>query len=267
MTADLVTGRGAGIPAMSVGAQWGTRARARRPSLLGSNRLRPCERWRNNASHAIVVNGDKLASCTLASSSGILTPGCTPMIANGVVVDAGSLFLEELDGMERAASTPSGCRGHATRTGHQLAHRTIGQGDRALPRVTPDRHRRAGASARRTPTRCTATGSGCSLLDEKILRQKGGGRAGPQEPDPRQLLKHRASKCDKGRDCWVCRAVASHGGRHLLEYERRSTRARPCSRGRSATLLNINHGTYRSSRHCNATAGGACAGSAFRRPA
>src|SRR6202042_3376665 len=55
----------------------------------------------NNAGHTIVIGtGDKREKYALhLLPSGILTPGCIPVIGNGVVVDLGVLF-SEIDGLE-----------------------------------------------------------------------------------------------------------------------------------------------------------------------
>jgi adenylosuccinate synthase len=87
------------MPAIVVlGAQWGDEGKGKATDLLGSQ-IDYCVRYQggNNAGHTIVVNGEKFATHLLPS--GVLTPGCTPVIANGVVMDARVLF-EEIDGLE-----------------------------------------------------------------------------------------------------------------------------------------------------------------------
>jgi adenylosuccinate synthase len=80
-----------------LGAQWGDEGKGKATDLLGS-RVDAVVKFNggNNAGHTIVVDGEKYALHLLPS--GILTPGCTPVIGNGVVVDLGVLF-EELDGL------------------------------------------------------------------------------------------------------------------------------------------------------------------------
>src|SRR4029453_17835300 len=51
----------------------------------------------NNAGHTVVVDGEKYALHLLPS--GILTPGCTPVIGNGAVIDIAVLF-GEIDALE-----------------------------------------------------------------------------------------------------------------------------------------------------------------------
>ena len=95
------------MPAVVVlGAQWGDEGKGKATDQLGST-IDYCVRTSggNNAGHTIVVNGEKFATHLLPS--GILTPGCTPVIANGVVVDPGALF-REVDGMEARGIDTSG---------------------------------------------------------------------------------------------------------------------------------------------------------------
>ncbi len=87
------------MPAIVVlGAQWGDEGKGKATDLLGSS-IDYCVRYQggNNAGHTIVVDGEKFATHLLPS--GVLTPGCTPVIANGVVMDARVLFTE-VDGLE-----------------------------------------------------------------------------------------------------------------------------------------------------------------------
>ncbi len=86
------------MPAIVVlGAQWGDEGKGKATDLLGSG-IDYCVRYQggNNAGHTIVVDGEKFATHLLPS--GVLTPGCTPVISNGVVMDARVLFTE-IDGL------------------------------------------------------------------------------------------------------------------------------------------------------------------------
>jgi adenylosuccinate synthase len=91
------------MPAIVVlGAQWGDEGKGKATDLLGADRegaIDYCVRYQggNNAGHTIVVAGEKFATHLLPS--GVLTPGCVPVIANGVVMDARVLFTE-IDGLE-----------------------------------------------------------------------------------------------------------------------------------------------------------------------
>src|SRR5213083_2233965 len=87
-----------------IGAQWGDEGKGKATDLLGS-RVDYVVKFNggNNAGHTVVIGDEKYALHLLPS--GILTPGCTPVIGNGVVVDLGVLF-GELDALsERGVDT------------------------------------------------------------------------------------------------------------------------------------------------------------------
>ena len=86
------------MPAIAIlGAQWGDEGKGKATDLLGSS-IDYCVRTSggNNAGHTIVVGGESFATHLIPS--GVLTPGCTPVIGNGVVIDARVLF-DEIDGL------------------------------------------------------------------------------------------------------------------------------------------------------------------------
>ena len=94
------------MPAIVIlGAQWGDEGKGKATDLLatqserGGAHIDYCVRTSggHNAGHTIVVNGEKFATHLLPS--GILTPGCTSVIANGVVVAPDALF-REVDALE-----------------------------------------------------------------------------------------------------------------------------------------------------------------------
>ena len=84
------------MPAIVVlGAQWGDEGKGKATDLLTTeDSIDFCVRTSggHNAGHTIVVNGEKFATHLLPS--GILTPDCTSVIANGVVVSPEALFRE-----------------------------------------------------------------------------------------------------------------------------------------------------------------------------
>ncbi|MCW2758629.1 MAG: adenylosuccinate synthetase, partial [Nocardioidaceae bacterium] len=86
------------MPAIAIiGAQWGDEGKGKATDLLGSSvDIVVKFNGGNNAGHTVVIGDEKYALHLLPS--GILTPGCTPVIGNGVVVDLGVLF-EELDAL------------------------------------------------------------------------------------------------------------------------------------------------------------------------
>src|SRR3954471_16663105 len=80
-----------------VGAQWGDEGKGKATDLLGS-RIGGVVKFKggNNAGHTIVIgSGESREKYALhLLPSGILTPGCVPIIGNGVVIDLGVLFQE-----------------------------------------------------------------------------------------------------------------------------------------------------------------------------
>ena len=80
-----------------VGAQWGDEGKGKATDLLGG-RVDYVVRYQggNNAGHTVVIGEKKFALHLLPS--GILTPACTPVIGNGVVIDLEVLF-KEIDGL------------------------------------------------------------------------------------------------------------------------------------------------------------------------
>ena len=82
-----------------IGAQWGDEGKGKATDLLGG-RVQWVVRYQggNNAGHTVVLpSGENFALHLIPS--GILTPGVTNVIGNGVVVDPGVL-LSELKGLE-----------------------------------------------------------------------------------------------------------------------------------------------------------------------
>ncbi|MHB1800703.1 MAG: adenylosuccinate synthetase, partial [Actinomycetes bacterium] len=76
-----------------VGAQWGDEGKGKATDLLGGS-VQYVVRYQggNNAGHTVVVDGERFALHLIPS--GILTPGCVPVIGNGVVIDPGVLLAE-----------------------------------------------------------------------------------------------------------------------------------------------------------------------------
>ena len=86
------------MPAIALlGAQWGDEGKGKATDLLGEQVDFVVKfNGGNNAGHTIVVGEEKYALHLLPA--GVLTPGVTPVIGNGVVVDLGVLF-SEIDAM------------------------------------------------------------------------------------------------------------------------------------------------------------------------
>ena len=82
------------MPALVLlGAQWGDEGKGKATDLLGASvDYVVSYQGGNNAGHTVVVGDQKYALHLLPS--GILSPGVTPVIGNGVVVDLPVLLSE-----------------------------------------------------------------------------------------------------------------------------------------------------------------------------
>src|SRR3954463_3198708 len=153
-----------------VGAQWGDEGKGKATDLLGS-RVDYVVKFNggNNAGHTVVIGDETYALHLLPS--GILTPGCTPVIGNGVVVDLAVLF-EEIEGLQaRGLDTsrlvvsadahiiPPYNRTLDKVTERFLGSRRIGTTGRGIGPTYADKMNRIGIRVQ-------------DLFDEGILRQK-----------------------------------------------------------------------------------------------
>ena len=169
-----------------VGAQWGDEGKGKATDLLGS-RVDYVVKFNggNNAGHTVVIGDEKYALHLLPS--GILTPGCTPVIGNGVVVDLG--------GPLRGARRPRRARHRHLQAADQRQRPPdlrvqphARQGRRAVPRLAPDRHDRARhrPDVRRQDEPDRHPGAG--HLRREHPPAEGRGRPRPEEPDAGQGL-------------------------------------------------------------------------------
>ncbi len=245
-----------------VGAQWGDEGKGKATDLLGS-RVDYVVKFNggNNAGHTVVIDGEKYALHLLPS--GILTPGCVPVIGNGVVVDLAVLF-DELDGLRARGIDTSrlvvSADAHVIPlynrvldkvTERFLGSRRIGTTGRGIGPTYADKMNRVGIRVQ-------------DLFDEGILRQKVEAaldlknqllakvynrRAITVDEVVDELLQHaellRPMVCDTG--LLLDRAL-DDGATVLLEAGQ-------------ATMLDVDHGTYPFVTSSSATAGGACTGS------
>ncbi|MBZ4498815.1 adenylosuccinate synthase [Dermacoccus sp. Tok2021] len=244
-----------------VGAQWGDEGKGKATDLLGS-RIDYVVKFNggNNAGHTVVVGGEKYALHLLPS--GILTPGVTPVIANGVVVDLGVLF-EELDALEaRGVDTSElvvSSNAHLIPRYNKvidqvserfLGQRKIGTTGRGIGPTYADKMNRIGIRVQ-------------DIFDESILRQK--------VEAALELKNQLLVKTYNRRAIEVDEVVED-----LLQY---AERLRPmvadtslllgkaldadevvlCEAGQ-ATLLDVDHGTYPYVTSSNAISAGACTG-------
>ncbi|GAA4349909.1 adenylosuccinate synthase [Angustibacter luteus] len=245
-----------------VGAQWGDEGKGKATDLLGS-RVDYVVKFNggNNAGHTVVIEGEKYALHLLPS--GILTPTCTPVIGNGVVVDLSVLF-EELEGLNaRGIDTTKlviSADAHVIApynrtldkvTERFLGSRKIGTTGRGIGPTYADKMNRIGIRVQ-------------DLFDEGILRQKVEGalelknqvlakiynrRAITVDEVVEELTEHRDALRPMVADTGLLLGQALDAGKTVL------------LEAGQATLLDVDHGTYPFVTSSNATSGGACTGS------
>jgi adenylosuccinate synthase len=244
-----------------VGAQWGDEGKGKLTDLL-AERAEVVVRFQggNNAGHTIVRDGQEFKFHLIPS--GILYPGKTCVIGNGVVVDPGVL-IGELEGLRRQSIDISGLRvsanAHLIMPYHvmldtageaKLGKLEIGTTKRGIGPCYADKAARLGIRVQ-------------DLLDAKILRKKIMAALEPKKQmlrpfakDPRLDLHtmteeylrygHRLEPfiADTAHLCWQ----ALDSGRTVI-FE-----------GAQGTLLDLDHGTYPFVTSSNPIAGAACVG-------
>ena len=244
-----------------VGAQWGDEGKGKATDLLGSE-IDYVVKFNggNNAGHTVVIDGEKYALHLLPS--GILTPGVTPVIGNGVVVDL-SVLMEELDGLEARGLDTSRLRISANahviasynttmdKVGERfLGKRKIGTTGRGIGPTYADKMNRVGIRVQ-------------DLFDESILRQKVEAALVSKNQVLTKLYNRRAIEAEE-----VVQELLSYVDRlrpmvadTSLEISEALDAGKVvlCEAGQ-ATLLDVDHGTYPYVTSSNATAGGACTG-------
>ena len=251
------------MPALVLlGAQWGDEGKGKATDLLGGS-VDYVVRYQggNNAGHTVVVDGETYALHLLPS--GILSPGCTPVIGNGVVVDP-AVLLSELSGLaERGVDTSklllSG-NAHLITPYHTevdkvterfLGKRKIGTTGRGIGPAYADKINRTGIRVQ-------------DLFDESILTQKVEAALDFKNQVLAKLYNRRAVRADQ-----IVEELLGYADR-LRDYVADTSLVlnRAVDEGRvvlfeggQGTLLDVDHGTYPFVTSSNATAGGACTGS------
>ncbi len=251
------------MPAIAIiGAQWGDEGKGKATDVLGS-RVDYVVKFNggNNAGHTVVIGDQKYALHLLPS--GILTPGCTPVIGNGVVVDLGVLF-EEIDGLEARGVDTSLLKVSASAhviasynktldkvTERFLGSRRLGTTGRGIGPTYADKMNRIGIRIQ-------------DLFDEKILQAKVEGVLELKSQLLTKIYNRRAPSVEE-----IVEELASYADR-LAPYVVDSGLLlnQALDRGETvlleagqATLLDVDHGTYPFVTSSSATAGGACTGS------
>jgi adenylosuccinate synthase len=246
-----------------IGAQWGDEGKGKATDILGEQ-VQWVVRYQggNNAGHTVVLPDGKNFALHLIPS-GILTPGVTNVIGNGVVVDPGVL-LEELAGLEaKGVDTEKlliSADAHVIMPYHVaidkvterfLGKARIGTTGRGIGPAYQDKIARVGVRMQ-------------DLLDEKLLREKVEAALELKNQVLVKIYNRRALDVDEVAD-----SVLGHaeGFAHRIADTRLALH-RALERdetvlleGSQGTLLDVDHGTYPYVTSSSPTAGGAASGS------
>lgn len=245
-----------------VGAQWGDEGKGKATDLL-AGRIDYVVKFNggNNAGHTVVIGDEHYALHLLPS--GILTPGVTPVISNGVVIDL-EVLCGELDALTARGVDVSQLKvsshAHLITSYHRtldrvterfLGKRQIGTTGRGIGPTYADKINRVGIRIQ-------------DIFDENILRQKVEGalevknhllvkvynrRAITVDEVVDDLLSYRERLAPMVADTALLLSTALDEGKTVL-FE-----------GGQATMLDVDHGTYPFVTSSSATAGGASTGS------
>ncbi|ESU49550.1 adenylosuccinate synthetase [Streptomyces sp. HCCB10043] len=246
---------------MLLGAQWGDEGKGKATDLLGGS-VDYVVRYQggNNAGHTVVVGDQKYALHLLPS--GILSPGCTPVIGNGVVVDP-AVLLSELSGLnERGVDTSklliSGNAHLITPynvtldkvTERFLGKRKIGTTGRGIGPTYADKINRVGIRVQ-------------DLYDESILEQKVEAALEQKNQLLAKVFNRRAIEAGKVVEDMLQYAEQIKpfvADTTLILNEAIDDGKVVLFEGGQGTLLDVDHGTYPFVTSSNPTAGGACTG-------
>ncbi|WP_405725031.1 adenylosuccinate synthase [Streptomyces sp. NBC_01537] len=251
------------MPALVLlGAQWGDEGKGKATDLLGGS-VDYVVRYQggNNAGHTVVVGDQKYALHLLPS--GILSPGCTPVIGNGVVIDP-AVLLSELSGLnERGIDTSklliSG-NAHLITPYHQtidkvterfLGKRKIGTTGRGIGPAYADKINRVGIRVQ-------------DLFDESILLQKVEAALNDKNQVLVKLFNRRAISTEQVVEEYLGYAeqIKDYVADTTLVLNQALEQDKVVLlEGGQGTLLDVDHGTYPFVTSSNPTAGGACTGS------
>ena len=245
-----------------VGAQWGDEGKGKATDLLGGS-VDYVVRFQggNNAGHTVVVGDQKYALHLLPS--GILSPTCTPVIGNGVVIDPAVLFSELVGLQDRGVDTSkllvSG-NAHLITPYHRtldkvserfLGKRKIGTTGRGIGPTYADKINRVGIRVQ-------------DLFDESILLQKVEAALHDKNQILVKLYNRRAVPVDLVVEEYLGYAEKLRpfvADTVLVLNKALEENKVVLMEGGQGTLLDVDHGTYPFVTSSNPTAGGACTGS------
>ena len=245
-----------------LGAQWGDEGKGKATDLLGGS-VDYVVRYQggNNAGHTVVVGAEKYALHLLPS--GILTPGCIPVIGNGVVVDP-AVLMQEIAGLqERGVDTSKlliSANAHLITPYHVtldkvterfLGKAKIGTTGRGIGPTYADKVARLGIRVQ-------------DLFDEKILHQKVESALDGKNQQLVKVFNRRAMSTDETTEHLLSYAEALRpfvADTSLVLNRALDDGKVVLLEGGQGTLLDVDHGTYPFVTSSNPTAGGACSGS------
>lgn len=246
-----------------IGGQWGDEGKGKATDLLGERGIDVVVKFNggNNAGHTVVIGDEKYALHLLPS--GILTPGVTPVIGNGVVVDLDVLF-EEIDALEARGVDTSALRVSANAhiiTGYHktldkvterfLGKRQIGTTGRGIGPTYADKINRVGVRVQ-------------DLYDENILRQKVEGALFQKNHLLVKVYNRRAMGVDEIVEQLLAHAERLRpyvGDTGLEVHEALEAGKTVVFEAGQATMLDVDHGTYPFVTSSTCTAAGAASGS------
>jgi adenylosuccinate synthase len=251
------------MPAIALlGAQWGDEGKGKATDLLGEQVDFVVKfNGGNNAGHTIVIGDEKYALHLLPA--GVLTPGVTPVIGNGVVVDLGVLF-SEIDAITARGIDCSrlvvSANAHVITPYHVLMDKVgerflgkskIGTTGRGIGPAYADKMSRIGVRVQ-------------DLFDEKILRAKVEGALANKNQVLVKVYNRKAVSIDS-----VVEELLTYAERlrpmvadtSLLLSDALDAGKVVLLEAGQATMLDVDHGTYPFVTSSSATAGGACTGS------
>jgi adenylosuccinate synthase len=245
-----------------IGAQWGDEGKGKATDQLGGSVDYVVKfNGGNNAGHTVVIGDETYALHLLPS--GILSPGCTPVIGNGVVVDLAVLF-QEIDDLESrgfscerlAISADAHVIASYNRTLDRVAERflgsrKIGTTGRGIGPTYADKMNRIGIRVQ-------------DLFDENILRQKVAGALDLKNQLLVKVYNRKAVTVDAVVEellSYVDRLRPMVVDSSLLLNHALDRGETVLLEGGQATLLDVDHGTYPFVTSSSATSGGACTGS------
>ena len=248
------------MPAIVIlGAQWGDEGKGKATDQLGTA-ARCVVKFNggNNAGHTVVVDGEKFALHLLPS--GILSPGCVPVIGNGVVVDLGVLFQEiaelESRGIDAARLRISAnahvitpfCKVLDALSERSLGSRRIGTTGRGIGPAYADKASRLGIRIQ-------------DVFDRELLRE----RVGAAVEQKRDLLESAGEELDVEAVVAELSGYAERLHPMVADVGREVNAALDAGEtvvfeGGQSTMLDIDHGTYPFVTSSNTVAGSASAG-------